>query len=552
MLRIVLLVLALFAVPVAAQSFILEETLSGGGQDNDSGQGVALAPNGDRYVSGTFEGVASFGTVTITSLGGKDFFLVKYSPQGDVVWARRGGTNGANDHGAAVAVAPDGSIYATGTFSGNATFDGGTNPDILLIAFGDFDAFLAKYDSNGNVQWVRQAGGVDQDRGHHLAVDTEGSIYLAGSFSGTGTFSGETLMSAGGTDAFLAKYAPDGTVVWVRRGGSSQDDAAFGVAVDDSGAAHLSGSFEGTAQFGSLSLQSAGGSDVFVVQHTPSGEPAWATRIGGQGDDFTRGGGIGLKPNGTVFVHGAFASTVTIGEDVLTSASPSDIFLAKLNPEGEALWGRRGGGDVGNAPGALSVFGEGILLTGYVEGTGTFADTPITTQGRDAFFAVFDVTGNLFTVKMLGGPGQDAGTFVASDLSTSRFAVVGFFEDTADFDGQMLTSAGDRDAYVVGGRFGVVALELGLGAPNQNGLGAAYPNPFSKQTTLTLEVAEAQTVTVEVFDLLGRRMSTIHDGLLSVGVHRILVEAAGLPTGFYFVRAGGETFQFARRVTLTR
>ncbi len=97
-----------------------------------------------------------------------------------------------------------------------------------------------------------------------------------------------------------------------------------------------------------------------------------------------------------------------------------------------------------------------------------------------------------------------------------------------------------------------VALEPGAGVPIENILGAAYPNPFRSRTTLALDVSEAQNVTVEVFDVLGRRVATVHDGPLAVGAHRVMIEAVGLPAGLYLVRAEGETFSQSQRVTVVR
>ncbi|MEM1043348.1 MAG: T9SS type A sorting domain-containing protein [Bacteroidota bacterium] len=541
----------LLAGPVSAQSFILEASSGGGGLEEDVARGLALSPEGDRYITGIFEDVATFGEASVTSIGGNDFFLVKYGPAGDVLWARRGGTN-ANDFAAEVAVAPDGGVYLVGSFNGSATFDGGANPDVLLISAGGFDIFLAKYDIDGTIQWVQQGGGAGQDVGRDLAVDDSGNAYVAGSFEGDGNFGGRMVTSAGESDALLVKYAPDGSVAWARRSGGGQDDAGYGVAVTPDGTAHVSGVFRSTAQFGPLSRQSLGGADVFVAQYDASGEVAWATRIGSPEDEVTRGGGIDLAANGTVYVHGGFDGTITIGSDVLTSLGMADVFVARINRSGDPAWARRGGGDGDDAPNALNVFGNGVLITGAVEGSGSFSEVPFTTQAQDAYFAVFDIAGNLFDLNILGGPGDDVGTAIDSDASRAQFSVAGLFEETAAFGSLELTSAGETDAYLVDGRFGVVDLEPDAGAPTRHALGAAYPNPFRHSATLALDVAAAQHVRVELFDVLGRRVSMVHAGRLPAGQHRVTVQAAGLPTGLYLVRAEGETFQLTRRVTLVR
>lgn len=438
--------------PVSAQPFVIDEAASGGSPNADTGEGIALADDGSRYVVGTFEGTATFGDVSITSAGDSDIFLVKYDAGLNAVWARRAGTDVFNDFGESVAVGPDGSVYATGFFTGIATWDGGENPDVELTTFSDFDAFVAKYTPEGDLEWVRQAGGTGQDTGRDVAVDATGNVYLVGGFEGVGTFGTETLTSAGSSDAFLVKYDPDGDVVWARRGGSDQGDLAYGVAVTDNGAAHVSGSFRGVAQFGGLPIQSAGATDVFVVQHNADGAPVWIESIGADGSELTRGGGIGLDADDNVYVTGSFSNTILVASDVLESTGFTDVFVAKLSAEGDELWGRRGGGNGTNFSAALTVDASGnVLTTGYVDGTGTFADEPIATQGRDGYFAVLDSAGNLITVNLLGGTGQDAGASVAVSDALARFAATGSFRGTATFGDLDLTSTGSSDAYVIGG-----------------------------------------------------------------------------------------------------
>ena len=96
-------------------------------------------------------------------------------------------------------------------------------------------------------------------------------------------------------------------------------------------------------------------------------------------------------------------------------------------------------------------------------------------------------------------------------------------------------------------------VEVAVGLPEQVYLSAAYPNPFNPQTRFTLEVQEAQAVRVEVFDALGRRVALLHEGALEAGrEHRFTFEANGLASGVYLVRATGEAFTQARRVTLLK
>src|SRR5690606_20707487 len=88
--------------------------------------------------------------------------------------------------------------------------------------------------------------------------------------------------------------------------------------------------------------------------------------------------------------------------------------------------------------------------------------------------------------------------------------------------------------------------------PEGFALSEVYPNPSSGRATLTLEVAAAQAVTAEVYDVLGRRVAVLHDGVLEAGAHALVLDGAALPAGAYVVRVTGETFATTRRATLVR
>jgi hypothetical protein len=560
-----LLVIALLlgAPPVEAQ-LIFDGAISGGGPNADIGEGVAFGPDGVRYVVGTFEGTATFGDVSITSAGDSDIFLVKYDGA-SAVWARRAGSRLSDDIGRAVAVAPDGNVYITGYFYGIATWDGGDNLDGSLDNFGGYDAFLAKYTPEGNLVWVRQGGSTREDTGRDVAVDTAGNVYLAGSFEGPGGFDGvgvfgdTTLTSAGASDAFLVKYDADGDVVWARRGGSDQDDLAYGVAVSGDGRIHLAGSFFGTALFGDLPIQSGGQTDIFVVQYDADGEPVWVEGIGTEGYEYFRRGGIDLDTDGNVYLTGSFTNTIVLGPDELRSIGQTDVFVAKLDASGEGLWGRRGGGDGTDFSAAISVgdshSGTYVFASGYIDRSGNFDGVSIDGQGRDGYLAVFLSDGSLASIDLLGGTGHDAGTSIASYQTGGalEFSATGSFRNTMEVDRTPLSSTGDSDMYLVRGVVpDGLPVEPGAGRPMTSALGNAHPNPFRDRTTLALDVAAAQDVTVEVFDVLGRRVATVHDGQLGTSQHRLVIEAGGLPAGVYIIRAEGEAFRFAQRVTLVR
>jgi hypothetical protein len=123
--------------------------------------------------------------------------------------------------------------------------------------------------------WATQAGGSGNDQGRGIATTARGDSYVTGLFAGTATFGQEpnqtSLTAVGGADIFVAKYAPDGTLLWATRAGGSSDDVGGGIATTARGDSYVTGLFEGTATFGQepnqTVLTAAGGVDIFVAKY---------------------------------------------------------------------------------------------------------------------------------------------------------------------------------------------------------------------------------------------------------------------------------------------
>ncbi len=137
-----------------------------------------------------------------------------------------------------------------------------------LTSAGGGDVFVAKLDSSGTVVWARGFGASSGDRGYSVAVDSSGNAFVAGQFNNSVAFGSTTLTSAGGGEVFVAKLDSSGTVVWARGFGGTGLDRGYSVAVDPPGNVHVTGWFEATAAFGATSLTSAGDVDVFVLTMT--------------------------------------------------------------------------------------------------------------------------------------------------------------------------------------------------------------------------------------------------------------------------------------------
>src|SRR5262249_45103822 len=152
-------------------------------------------------------------------------------------------------------------VVVSGEFDG--VLDLGSGP---LPSAGGGDAFVAKFDTGGVHLWSKSFGGPGRDHGRSVAIDGAGAIVMAGYFQGDVDFGGGALSSAGGKDIFVVKIDSAGSVLWAKRFGSTGDDYVRGVAVDSMNNIVVTGRFEGTVDFGTASLQSAGDRDIFLAK----------------------------------------------------------------------------------------------------------------------------------------------------------------------------------------------------------------------------------------------------------------------------------------------
>jgi hypothetical protein len=279
---------------------------------------------------------------SLTADGAFDMFVARYNANGTFAWAKRAGGAG-DDEGFGITLDGNtGTSYVTGYFEGSATFGSGEANQTALTSTGSNDMFVAKYNSNGSLAWAKRAGGTGFVDGIGIARDGASNLYATGTFSGAATFgSGEvnqTVLTAGsGFESFVAKYTSAGALVWAKQTSGTGFIEGFGIAVDAAGNSYVTGYFDGSATFGpaepgSVALTSAGGFDLFVAKYNSNGSLAWAKQAGGTGFDV--GSAIALDASGNSYTTGYFDGSATFGkgegkQTVLTSTGGYDLFVAK-------------------------------------------------------------------------------------------------------------------------------------------------------------------------------------------------------------------------------
>jgi hypothetical protein len=203
------------------------------------------------------------------------------------------------------------------------------------------------YDGDGCLDdegWLSLTGvgNSSVDKVESVANDSSGNTWLTGSFTGTAEFGSTSLTSSGSDDIFVALMATNGTWSWAVKVGGSYSDSGFDIAIGKDGDAYVTGEFRGSASFGSTSLSSSGDVDVFVAKIDSDGIWQWAEKAGGSSTDI--GQAIALDPDDDVYVTGIFYGTASFGSTSLISSGSNDIFVVKLNSAGSWQWAKKGGG----------------------------------------------------------------------------------------------------------------------------------------------------------------------------------------------------------------
>ena len=373
-----------------------------GGTSAERAASIAAEPDGGAWVTGSFGAEAVFGAgetqeTTLQTTGSLDLFLARYDGDGALSWASGAGSFYGHDFGHGVAALPDGTLYVCGQFTDGAFFDqAGPNETRLTATLSGL--FLARYGADGEFIWAKAAGGDGEDSAQAVAAAPDGGAFVAGWFSAAAAFGEggglQALTSAGGTDLFLARYAPDGALAWARRAGGAGDDRAAWVELSPGGDLLVAGSFSGSADFGdgAKTLVSSGGLDVFLAGYEHDGTLVWAASGGGADDDVPYGGAAG--DDGAILT-GSFAGNATFAGTLLQSTGGvSDLFVASWDGAGSLRWARSAGGSgVDAGLGAAGLADGSALAVGRFGTRATFGareagETSLNSQGAaDVFLA---------------------------------------------------------------------------------------------------------------------------------------------------------------------
>lgn len=459
-----------------------------GGPQNDFGWGIKVDGAGNVYTTGSFLVTSDFdpsvSTYTLTSFGAEDVFVSKLDVNGNFVWAKQlGGTS--SDGSSGIALDASANVHVTGNFSGTGDFDPSVSTFTLASA-GVEDIFVSKLTNAGVFVWAKQMGGSASDYGNAVSVDASGNVYSAGSFQNTADFDPNgpviNLTSFGSDDIFISKLDISGNYVWAKTMGGLKSDLAFAMTLDATGNVYTTGNYDSIADFDpsgttfTLSVDST--VDIFVSKLNSSGNFVWAKSMGSK--QAESGQSISVDNSGNVFTTGYFWDTADFDPSpstfTYTSNGAADIFISKL-----------------------------------------------------------DVNGNFLWAEQIGRTGYDYGLAITTDPTGNNIYTTGFYQDTVDFDPLLTTytlaANGATDIFVhkmIPSTVGTV--ELGVGSSEF----LVYPNPTNGTVNLNASNTDSyRDASVSLYNTLGELLlTTVTKGT------KCTIDLTNYPNGMYFIKIG--------------
>jgi hypothetical protein len=346
-----------------------------GGADADEAYGATLDNAGNVYITGYFSGTVDFSGMMINSYRTRDFFVAKYDPQGNFLWVRCGKVS-KGDYANSVSTDDAGNVFISGVFHGTMYFG-----NSVFTSDNHKNLFIVKFNTDGDMKWFKVGGGDEKDEIHAIHADNEGDLYVTGSFEKQMIFDKMLIESSGRKDIFLAKYNSDGEIQWLRKGGSSTgDDMSSAIELDAAGNIYLAGSFSGNAYFGKVRLKSSGSEDIFLVKYNSKGDVLWAKQTGGMGNEHARA--LIMDGAGDVYLAGEVNFSYTFARNNIESGGDYNIFVMRFFENGDMTGNNQITGSGFKKATSLGIDKAGnVYLLGYFLQQVIVGDTQLSSNG---------------------------------------------------------------------------------------------------------------------------------------------------------------------------
>ena len=363
-----------------------------------------------------------------------------------------------SDYAYDVCADTDGNKYITGKY--NATIDFGNS--IIITPINNYDVYVAKFNSNNEIQWAKSFGGYSADEGRTVSVDNDGNVIVTASFFSTVTFGTDTLYGKGNFDIVVVKFDVNGNYLWMKQIYTANQDKTLDMKIDYEGNYVLTGYYGkgivDTLKCDSLEIISHGEREIFVLKMDNNGNPIWGVTGGGADSDYPSG--LVVDYNNNIYFTGYYNNLdATFGSIVLPNLGAYDSFIAKLNSAGEYQWAIAANGPSNVEANGIEFVYRGptepgeVLITGYFQDSiyvGPNETLHESVGGRDVFVLAYTEAGDFDGDFFYGGADDDEGVAINSIKNAGGdYYISGITKSNLIANGDTLLNYGARDVFVI-------------------------------------------------------------------------------------------------------
>ena len=481
---------------------------------------VAADKSGNSFLAGYMDaapGITIGGQFLADSANRNEMVIAKYSPSGSVLWAKQGA--GGLSIPYAITTDNNGNLFVLGYYDTMIRLDTITLVNPSPTSFAN-NYFLAKYDPNGNILWAKNGIrttwlGTSSNGG--IGTDRNGNVYITVNNSDTTMLGGSSLVPAGAMDVVIAKYNTNGVVQWAKNIGGGGDDIPYSLSVTPNGKVYVAGtSSSNTIPFGTSTL--TGLYNLFIAQLDTAGNELWIKGGYGQGDAYM--GGISADSADNAYMIGTFTGvSLWFDLDTVISPSVRCVFISKFDATGNVVLMKKitgqgfpsftgpTGYSITTDPcnniwvcGTIANWHDTVFLDGHPLTTTPGAPDPI-------FVAGYDPTGLLLqsTTLVSGGDDPNLNCGIASDRQGNIFIANDNISPLFIAGTDTLHSPlGAENMYIAKYNPGLHCGDYtAVSDPVSTGKISVYPNPANSSVTISYNQAISS---LTITNLLGQEV----------------------------------------------
>jgi len=560
---ITMLLLLIGSISAKGQTCQWAEKIAGTGDEYT--KSIVVDRDGNLYIAGDafFSSLSFNNGITLTYNDGDYItYIAKYNSSGQCQWAEK--LQGLrHDYAQSIKVDASGNVYVSGIFfSPTLSFNNG----ITLTNNGDFDGFLAKYNSSGQCQWAEKIAGKYREYAFAISVDETGNVYLGGQFESPilSFNNGITLSNNNSYDLFIAKYDPYGQCQWAERIVGTDDEYVLNLSVDSRSNVYIGGFFYSpTLSFNNGKQINNSGVNSFIAKYNSGGQCQWAETIACKYHSEVNS--ICVDEHDYVYFVGNCEDNKISFNNGITltfSSGYTNGFIAKYNSSGEYQWAERIIGKKSDSDhrDSLNVSVNGISLdaSGQIYITGNYIspniifnnDKTLSNRGGvDAYFAKYNNSGLCQWAEKIAGSKYDVTSCIAVDGNGNMYTAGIFRSPNIIFNnGKTLSNSGGWDAYIAKYTQNPDYVTTADGFSF-----AINPNPVKDLLTIDISVEIMATeATLTIYDLNGNEILTAYEGMLNQGSNSLQINCQALPNGVYNLILQTDSQKLTKRFVVAR